>query len=388
MKKLLLLSALMMLSAGNVWADVVINETNFPDENFRSYLTSGSYGSDGLLTDEEIAKITGLYVDFKNIKSLKGIEFFTALTYLYCDKNQLTSLDVSKNTALTSLRCSSNQLTTLDVSKNTKLTKLECDYNQLTTLDVSGCTALTGLGCYKNQLTSLDVSRNTRLTTLSCWENQLTSLDVSKNTALTYLICDGNQLSSLDVSKNTALTRLWCHSNQLTSLDVSKNTALTELWCYDNQLTSLDVSKNTALTMLYCHSNQLTSLDVSKNTQLRTLGCLQNQIKSAAMDALIESLPATDKGEMYVIYYENEQNMMTTTQVAAAKVKGWIPYYTEDGTGWKEYAGVDPSTGINNVEASEADDSAPWYTINGVQLQGKPTAAGIYIRGGKKIIVK
>ena len=325
MKKLLLLSALMMLSAGSAWADVEINETNFPDENFRSWLLAQSYGSDGVLTDEEIAGVSEIYVSHYSIQSLKGIEFFTALTYLYCDKNQLTSLDVSKNTKLTGLWCYNNQLTSLDVSKNTKLTELYCLDNQLTSLDVSGCTALTTLFCYENQLTSLDVS--------GC-------------------------------------------------------TALTTLLCYENQLTSLDVTKNTQLRTLGCHSNQLTSLDVSKNTALTILSCLQNQIKSAAMDALIESLPATDKGEMYVIYYENEQNMMTTTQVAAAKAKGWTPYYTEDGTEWKEYAGVDPSTEINNVEASEADDSAPWYTINGVQLQGKPTAAGIYIQGGRKVVVK
>ena len=331
--KSLLFSALMLLTTDMAWADVTINESNFPDVNFRSWLLSQSYGSDGVLTDVEIAGITFINVSSKNIQNLQGIEYFTKLTYL---------------------NCSSNQLTSLDVSKNTKLTELWCFVNQLTSLDVSGCTALESLNCTSNQLTSLDVS------------------------------------------KNTALMGLYCYSNQLTSLDVSKNTALTRLWCYSNQLTSLDVSKNTALEQLNCSSNQLTSLDVSKNTELWKLDCYNNQIKGKAMDALIESLPATDEGEMNVIYYENEQNEMTTTQVAAAKAKGWTPYYTDGEKNeynnyiWKEYAGVDPSTGVNSVEASEADDSAPWYTItiNGVQLQGKPTAAGIYIQGGRKVVVK
>ena len=53
------------------------------------------------------------------------------------------------------------------------------------------------------------------------------------------------------------------------------------------------------------------------------------------------------------------------------------------------YSGrVDPATGVNNVEVSDADDSAPWYTINGVKLTGKPTAPGIYIHNGKKVVVK
>ena len=142
-------------------------------------------------------------------------------------------LDVSKNTALTYLRCNRNQLTSLDVSKNTALTKLYCSTNQLTSLDVSKNTALTKLDCYNNQLTSLDVSKNTALTGLNCGYNQLTALDVSKNTALTWLGCAGNQLTALDVSKNTALTELDCDKNQLTSLDVS-NTDMDELDCDDN----------------------------------------------------------------------------------------------------------------------------------------------------------
>ncbi len=323
--KSLLLSSLMLLSAGTAWADVEINETNFPDEKFRSYLLSQEYGWDEKLTDSEIAGLRMMSVWSKGIQSLQGIEYFTALLTLDCYDNQLTSLDVSKNTALKTLSCYDNQLTSLDMS---------------------GCTALTELNCSSNQLTSLDVSKNTALKTLSCYDNQLTSLDVSKNTALEYL---------------------FCYWNQLTSLDVSKNTALEYLYCSDNLLTSLDVS-NTALTNLYCYSNK---------------------IQGAAMDAFVESLPTVVSGDgMQVVYYENEQNLMTTTQVAAAKAKGWIPYYTENGLIWKEYVGVDPSTGVNNIEATDADDSAPWYTINGVKLAEKPTAPGIYIHGDKKVLVK
>ena len=387
-----LFSALMLLSAGTAWADVEINETNFPDASFRNYLLSQDYGSDGKLTDEEIAGVTsinvsGTYFSPGTISSLKGIEFFTALEDLRCNDNQLNSLDVSGCTALTTLFCYNNQLTSLDVSKNTALTWLQCDNNQLTSLDVSKNTALTRLECYDNPLTSLDVSKNTALETLSCGSNQLTSLDVSKNTALIYLDCFDNQLTSLDVSKNTALTGLHCYCNQLTSLDVSGCTALTELWCYSNQLTSLDISGCTALTELRCYDNQLTSLDVSKNTVLTRLYCYQNRIKGAAMDALVASLPTVSNYTMRVVYYENEQNVMTTTQVTAAKAKGWIPRYY-DGNTWVEYAGVDPSTEVNNVEAADADDSAPWYTINGVELAEKPTAPGIYIHGGKKVVVK
>ena len=200
------------------------------------------------------------------------------VTYLDCSKNQLTTLDVSKNTTLEKLYCSENQLTTLDASQNSALTTLTCKYNQLTALDVSKNPALTTLDCFDNQLTTLDVSKNTALTWLDCSHNQLTALDITQNIALTELYCTNNQLTALDLSQNTALAELYCRSNQLTTLDVSKNTALTELDCSANPLTALDVSKNTALTTLECTDNQLTTVDVSKNTALTTLDCTDNQL--------------------------------------------------------------------------------------------------------------
>ena len=259
-----------------------ITSTNFPDENFRNWVLEQYYGQDGKLTMDEIRKITSISMNEKNISTLKGIEYFTSLTYLNCSSNQLTSLDVSKNTALTLLYCNSNQLTSLDLSKNTALKSLRC------------------------------------------YSNQLTSLDVSKNTALDYLSCYSNQLASLDVSKNTALSELHCYSNQLVSLDISKNTALKYMQCGDNQLISLDVS-NTALTRFNCHLNQ---------------------IKGKAMDDLINSLPYNSSDEIYKfqvisLSHDDEGNICTKNQVAAAKAKGWTPYCFVVGSGWLEYEGSD-----------------------------------------------
>ena len=321
--------------------EIAINEENFPDKNFRSWFLSQSYGSDGVLTEEEIAGVSKISVYGKSIQSLKGIEYFTALTHLDCFINQLTSIDVSENIALTYLNCSSNQLASLDVS---------------------GCTALTEL---------------------SCSGNQFTSLDVSKNTALTGLYCYNNQLTSLDVSKNTALHRLYCGPNQLTSLDVSKNIALTELWCGANQLTSLDVSKNKALISLDCCRNQLTSLDVSKNTALTSLDCHQNRIRGDGMDALITCLPLVSNRPMYVIYIENEQNVMTSTQVAAAKAKGWIPLYLDSSYRWSDYDGDDPLT-IQGIMLDKKVN-APIYDLNGRRLT--EPQKGINIIGGKKVVI-
>ena len=197
----------------------------FKDPNFLKALIAENVDADGdgQITVNEAKAVKSLNVSDSDIKEMSEIRYFTALVWLYCYGNQLTTLDVSNNTALTELHCYWNQLTDLDVSKNTALTQLYCDDNQLTTLDVSN---------------------NTDLKELHCYNNQLTTLDVSNNTALTYLWCSGNPLTTLDVSNNTALTQLYCYDNQLTALDVSNNTALENLDCEGNPLQSVTISES------------------------------------------------------------------------------------------------------------------------------------------------
>ena len=225
MKLLLLLLTLPMIGFGQ--------NVNIPDANFKAYLlgnTAINTNGDNQIQVSEASAFNGtINCSSMNISNLTGIEAFVSLTYLACNSNQLTSLDVSTCTAL------------IDLS---------CDLNQLTSLDVSNCSALTVLGCTNNLLTSLDLSACTALTELYGGNNALTSLDLSNNTALTSLGCSGSSLTSLDVSTCTALYWVDCHSNQLTSLDVSACTALIGLRCDLNQLTSLNVKNGNNIDMV------------------------------------------------------------------------------------------------------------------------------------------
>ena len=307
-------------------AGVAIDDTNFPDANFRTVVKKFDTNQDSSLSDTEIAAVKKINCSNKGITNLKGIEYFTSLNILLCTDNQLTALDVSENTALTELDCRYNKLTALDVSKNTALTILECNANRLTALDVSKNTALTELDCSFNELTALDVSKNTALTALDCSINKLTALDVSKNTALTKLYCNENRLTALDVSKNTALLYLICVVNQLTSLDVSKNTALTDLNCSNNELTALDVSKNTALTVLRSNHNQLTTLDVSKNTALLYLSCTSNQLTSLDLNNTKITNDPNCRNNIYQIVVDNAPTFDLSTlpgNFVVAKASDW-----------------------------------------------------------------
>lgn len=197
------------------WADVEINEKNFPDPNFRNWILSQPFGKDGVLSDKEIADITEMNVSNKIIHDLKGIEYFTALESLNLDKNQVKYIDVSKNKELAYLRVE--------------------------------------------------------------W-NQLTSLDVSKNEAMRFLMCGGNSLTELNTSGCTALERI---------------------------------------------------------------SCSHNQFNGATMDSLIRNLPIVTKAELCIRSNTNDRNTMTSSQVTAAKAKGWLPKHLVERT-WEEYAGTEP----------------------------------------------
>lgn len=302
------------------------NIVNIPDAIFKSYcLQNFDSNGDGEIQKSEAATVTRINTFPLPIESMEGIEYFTALTYLHCPDNHLTSLDISKNKALTQLYCQSNQITTLDVSQNILLTLLQCGSNKLTSLAINNNIALTELSCHSNKLTSLDISKNTSLIILQsdyngltslnvnnnkdlerlqCGNNGIISLNVSENRALTYLDCFGNQITSLNVSNNKALTMLNCGANKLSSLDISENTGLTEFLCPLNEISSLDIGKNTALTKLFCGINKLTSLDVSKNSLLTYLNCLSSPTLTELWMKTGQSITRLEKESYTVIYYK------------------------------------------------------------------------------------
>ena len=253
---------------------VEINETNFPDAKFRSFVKENlDKNKDDILDAMEIASVKMIEANKMGIKSLEGVGFFTALETLKCWDNELTGLDLSKNTALKNLQCSNSKLQSLDLSQNPNLTQLYCGRNPLTTLDLSKNAKLKVLNCSgfanrRTKLTELDLSQNTALESLDCSINELKQLNVSGCTALKKLSCSSNQLTTLDVSKNVNLTFLNCGSNQLTALDVSNNPKLEDLSCDYNSLTLLDLSKNPELEILSCRKNGFTSLDLDANKKI------------------------------------------------------------------------------------------------------------------------
>ncbi len=156
-----------------------IDEAHFPDPNFRNYI-SVNYDTDhdGRLSDPEVQAVTTIYCEEDSISSLAGLEYFSAVENLYCNSNNLTTLDISKNQALKYLDCFDNRLLKLDVSQNKALKYLDCSFNRIS---------------------SVKLCSDGFLKTLLCTDNRLKTLKLSKS--IEYLDCSRNGISKLDVSQ-------------------------------------------------------------------------------------------------------------------------------------------------------------------------------------------
>jgi Leucine-rich repeat (LRR) protein len=358
---------------------IPINEANFPDANFRAYVSGEDIDQDGdgYLNEMEVWWVTEINVSYLNISDLKGIEFFNGLKELNCSYNQLTSLDVSHNMALTRLYCYCNRIRGTDMTKlvnslpdrksaseegtlwvyyiddspaGNMMTKVQVkiatdknwnvvmwddDYDDFIPYEgetpdgIEISEANFPDDNFRAYVGSEDIDRNrdgylsddeiVATTEINVSEMEIESLKgIEYFKKLEALSCFINQLTSLDVSDCSALRSLNCFGNQLTTLDLSKNTELTYLDCGFNQLTSLDLSKNTELTSLICFNNQLTSLDMPHNTALERLECYSNQIHGAAMTTLVNSLPdrkSASEKGTFEVYYDETPEGNMMTKV-------------------------------------------------------------------------
>ncbi len=202
--------------------DVAINEENFPDENFRGYI-SECFDKDknGTLSAAEIEAVVyintydiayeGEHEDkIVDIKTFEGITYFKNLKTLYCGGPSLTSLDVSQNTALEELCLRHASITELDVSNYTNIKRLYCGDNEnLTFLIVGNQKNLEYLYCGYTAVASLDVSGCPNLIGLRCDHTNLTSIDVSKNKKLTELDCSGTDIKKINLKNNHKIKYLY-----------------------------------------------------------------------------------------------------------------------------------------------------------------------------------
>lgn len=263
-----ILVALYEATGGENW----VNKTNWCTDRPLNEWYGIEATADGKVTDIDLRNngLTGA-MDLKGLLALEGF---------VCDKNQVTSIDLSGCYNLRNVSCYNNpNLTSVDVSNCLLLYEVWCNDNEsLTQLNVSGCISMESINCYNNQITSLDVSDLKNLRGLICAQNQIQALNLSGLSNLKSVNLNDNRLTTLNVSGLKNLISIACDNNALYSLNVSQCSTLEQISCENNQITSLDLSGLISLQKIRCTNNKIDVLDIFDATNISQLYCKENQI--------------------------------------------------------------------------------------------------------------
>jgi hypothetical protein len=95
-----------------------------------------------------------------------------------------------------------------------------------------------------------------------------------------------------------------------------------------------------------------------------------------------------NEGNTWNLILSNGKFVKATDGTLAAGL-AYLPVTFEGGEAKELSLTTDEPTGIKTIDNGEPTvDNGAWYTIDGTRLQGEPTMKGIYIKNGKKIVVK
>ena len=258
--------------------DERVMTVNFPDLGLQAAVEFALGKTAGApVSRAELATLTELDAQRRNVKSLTGIECASGLTKLNIANNHISDLSpLSGLRALTWLGLWNNP--TADLSPLSELFALRwlnlwgTGVSDLSPL--SGLTALAFLELGNNQISDIAPLSGLRaLTSLDLDQNLVTDvLPLSGLTALTELELQNNRISKLSpLSGLTALTELNLGYNLISDVSpISGLTELSDLSLRENQITNVSpLSELRNLTTLHLATNQIS--DLSPLAGLRSL---------------------------------------------------------------------------------------------------------------------
>lgn len=307
--------------------NIEINATTFPDDNFRAWILSRSYGADGELTPEEISGVTSIEIQNQGITNIQGIEFFTALTTLRLgnenpNTNSIPNVDLSAlnnlqifygrksgithltlptdKTALRQvyLQDNPNLTGTLDFTGFTGLQKFSSENSNIERLIFDGCTSMNfNSSSFNVNLKYIDIS-NCSTTSFFKGSIQLETFIAKNCTSLqSYnLTLNKSTVKYIDISGCTAFTSFSYQGanakdnyNPLETFIARDCTNIKTLDIHNNSLTSVDVTGCTQLQNLNYPGNLLTYVDLSTNTELLKVEASNNLFTDLGLDPAIHT---------------------------------------------------------------------------------------------------
>lgn len=296
---------------------VVINETNFPDEEFRTYVAREfDLDGDGVLSDAEIAKVTKLTFNrsFQSLVHIKSVEVFTSLEELTLFWGcHFAELDFSKFPNLTELSqdagyaippnySSSGYHRTLDFRQNPKLVSISISTLIPSSTDLSTAIPIDNIyfpsSLCRCDLDGLYAPSNFVLDFSACLEIEsvkinsmytpktsirgLTNKAYFRYFMLCYWPSSSSQLDFLDLSDNARLTWVTIYvsgSAQSNGGQIRNNERLETLDLEDGTGGNWQIVNNQNIQTLCLSGCQLAgTLDVSSMGKLRWLDVSNTRI--------------------------------------------------------------------------------------------------------------
>ena len=292
MKKTLLSVAAIGLMFSSAQASVVLNETNFPDENLRNYASQYDEDGNGTLSDAELATITD--INAGGILNLKGAEHFKNLGELhlwgYSEEECIREIDPSMFPKL--YRFSLGDcwgVTSLDFSQNALLQDLDLSH----CANVSSLTLPTSIEVLSitrlPKLTSLDVSKLTKLNGFYLNYSGITDLDFSNNPALSGFSISGEEdnkqvLNSLNLQNCNALENFQIQHSTIGTLTMKHLPQVRSLLMTNNDITTMTIEDCAEFNWLSCQENLLRTLQVKDCPLLESIQCEDNQLQVLIAD--------------------------------------------------------------------------------------------------------
>ena len=316
MKKRMIALAALALAMTGAQASVVINSTNFPDENFRAQVKEAfdNIEEDDIISDEEM-EANGGHHNFDRVSNLKGIELLTSITELYLvnypdepclrtfdyalpnlntldiqdQVGELTTVDASKCTNLETFLAGDNpaNLSTLKLPNGIKYLYLNNapliktfdpkQFSDLQSVAFTGTTGITDLdfsghksiqeigvdGIFDYyQLNSLIMANCPELTNIDIKYSTIKSLTFKSLPEVLSIIVVESDITSMLVDDLAQLGSIEAHDNILGILTLNNLPAIGGLDCSDNKLQTLIVDKCPNITAIWAEHNKLIWLDL------------------------------------------------------------------------------------------------------------------------------
>ena len=296
MKKRLLTLTWMALALTCAKANVVINSTNFPDENFRAQVAEAfDSDGDGTISDEEM-EANGGHHNFDRVSNLKGIELLTSISELqlinYPGEPGITTFDYAlPNLLWLEFQDQVGTLTTVDASKCTNLESFGVIENPagLSTLKLPSSLKDLNL-CYAPLIKTFDPKQFPNLKTLSLLGNTcITDLDFSGHKSIQNISVVGTednlyQLNSLNMTNCPELMNIDIKNCTIKSLTFKSLPEMLSILVYDSDITNMLVDDLAQLGSIEAHDNVLGTLTLNNLPAIYGLSCESNKLQTLIID--------------------------------------------------------------------------------------------------------